>query len=94
MPMKDLEQMITIGSKYRIIHMSGNNGSMESIGEFRGYAAFSDENAICIKLDPSDKESPERIRFIPYHAILVIDVLEQAPAKEVKKNEESRAIYQ
>ncbi len=28
MPMKDLEQMITIGLKYRIIHMSGNNGSM------------------------------------------------------------------
>ncbi len=90
---KDLEQMMTIGSKYRITSASGNNESIISTGEFRGYAAFSDETALCLKLDSSHGGSEGKMRFIPYHAIMLIDVLEFKAMEAVKESEESRVYY-
>lgn len=93
MTFKDIKQFITIGSKYRIMSEGGNAKPLVSTGEFRGYAAFSDETALCLILDESHGEEAGNMRFIPYHAILVIDVLTLAPQEEKKKESEDSRVY-
>ena len=94
MTIKEIEQFIVIGSKYRIMSQGGDDKPIVSNGEFRGYAAFAQETALCLKLDQSHGEEEGRMRFIPYHAILTIDVITMATQEAKKKeNEESRTYY-
>jgi len=90
--MKEIEQMITIGSRYRIISTGTNDEPMTSTGEFRGYAAFANETVLVLKLDATEGQEEGRIRFLPYHAVLCIDVLEMA-SKEVKEKKEENQVY-
>ncbi|NLT38228.1 MAG: hypothetical protein GXX95_08745 [Methanomassiliicoccus sp.] len=92
MAVKDNEQLITIGSKYRIMSIGGKDDTMTSTGEFRGYAAFANETALVLKLDASDGQEEGRIRFLPYRAVMCIDVLEMA-SKEVKEKKEDNQVY-
>ncbi len=91
MAMKEIEQLITIGSKYRIVSTGNKDEPLISMGEFRGYAAFANETALVLKLDATDGQEEGRIRFLPYHAILCIDVLELA-SKEVKEKKEDNQV--
>jgi hypothetical protein len=93
MPVKEIEEMITIGSKYRILSAGGNDEPLLSSGEFRGYAAFSTETALVLKLDDTHGPDAGHIRFIPYHAILVIDVKELAPKQAQDTKEDNRVYY-
>jgi len=93
MPVREIEEMITIGSKYRITSEGGDDEPMISTGEFRGYAAFADETALVLRLDSLHGADEGHIRFIPYHSILVIDVLELAPKKVEETKDESRVYY-
>lgn len=93
MAMKEIEELITIGSKYRIVSMRAEDSPLISVGEFRGYAAFSTETALVLRLDGSEGQVEGRIRFLPYHAILAIDVLELAPKKEQEKKDDNRVYY-
>jgi hypothetical protein len=93
MAMKEIEELITIGSKYQITSAYSEDKPMVSVGEFRGYAAFSNETALVLKLDGSDGQEKDRIRFIPYHAILAIDVLELAPKKVQEQKDDNRVYY-
>ncbi|NLK26575.1 MAG: IS110 family transposase [Euryarchaeota archaeon] len=92
MSIRDNEQFVVKGSRYRIVSESGDDKPMVSIGEFRGYAAFASEIALCLKMDSSDGKEG-RMRFIPYHAILAIDVLTMASQKVSNESEESQAYY-
>jgi acyl-CoA synthetase (NDP forming) len=73
----------------------GDDKPLVSSGEFRGYGVFGNETAISIKLDHSHGDEEGHMRFVPFHAVLVIDVLNLAPADEKKKqeSEESRVYY-
>jgi hypothetical protein len=93
MAMKEIEELITIGSKYKIMSACSEDKPLISVGEFRGYAAFSNETALVLKLDGSDGQEEGRIRFLPYHAIVAIDVLELAPKKAQEQKDESRVYY-
>jgi hypothetical protein len=73
--------------------MGGNEEPLLSSGEFRGYAAFSTETALVLKLDDSHGPDAGHVRFIPYHAILVIDVLELAPRQPQEQKEDNRVYY-
>lgn len=92
MPVKEIEQMITIGSKYRIVSQGGNDEAVVSTGEFRGYAAFANETALVLKLDESHGADADHVRFLPYHAILLIDVITLAP-KDVQEAKEDKQVY-
>jgi hypothetical protein len=92
MAMKEIEELITIGSRYRIVS-GGGDETLISVGEFRGYAAFANETALVLRLDGSDGQEDGRIRFLPYHAIVAIDVIDLAPMATVEKKDESRVYY-
>jgi len=91
--MKEIEELITIGSRYRIASIYTKDRPMMSIGEFRGYAAFSNETALVLKLDGSEGQEEGQIRFLPYHAIVSIDVLELAPKKKQEQKDDNRVYY-
>jgi hypothetical protein len=93
MAVKEIEEMITIGSRYRIVSTGGDDKPLVSMGEFRGYAAFSNETALVLRLDGSNGQEVGRIRFLPYHAIVAIDVLELAPKKVQEEKDDNRVYY-
>jgi hypothetical protein len=88
----DTEQFVIKGSKYRVVSKNGDGTPIISTGEFRGYAAFASEIAIAVKLDTADG-TEGRMRFIPYHAILAIDVIAMAPQKAKEESKESQVYY-
>ena len=90
---KEIEHMLTVGSIYRIISDSGHAEPIKSKGEFIGYAAFVNETGLVMKLDDSHGEDKGITRIIPYHAILLVDVIQMAKEEEKKEQAEERVYY-
>ena len=83
---------LTKGSRYRIQSVETRERPMASHGIFRGYAAIGPDDAICLELDESHKDLAGKIRLIPCHMVISIDILEQIEEKKGKA-EEPKAMY-
>ena len=79
------------GSRYRIESMQTKDKPLISHGVFKGYATIGPEDAICMQLDDSHKEMAGRIRFIPCHMIISVDVIHIV--EEEKKPEKPYTMY-
>jgi len=90
MPVEE-EIILTKGSKYRIESVETKDKPLVSRGIFRGYTAIGPDDWICIEFDDSHKEMAGRLRIIPCHMIIAIDVVEAA--KEEEKCKEPEAMY-
>src|SRR5437867_1331353 len=57
-------------------------------GIFRGYATIGTDDAIVVELDESHQELKGKLRLIPLHVVLAVDILEQVPgdAPKVEKH--------
>lgn len=65
------------GSRYKIISIGGRDCSLETEGIFKGYATIGIEEAGLVMELRSEKEArAEKLRIIPLHAILAIDILD------------------
>jgi hypothetical protein len=65
------------GSRYKIISIGGRDTSLETDGIFKGYATIGIEEAgLVIQIRPENEGPQEKLRIIPLHAILAIDVLD------------------
>lgn len=83
--------MLTKGSRYRITSMETRDKPLITRGVFRGYAAVGPDDGLCIELDPSHAELAGKIRIIPCHMVISIDVVEQA--EERKEKEKPGTMY-
>lgn len=92
MPRKDEAFLLTPGSQYRIKSLESRDRPMETVGVFKGYAALAHDTAVVIELDKSHGEDGGRLRLIPSHMILSIDVLRAEKEKEEKEGE-TNAVY-
>ena len=90
MPENDLI-VLTKGSRYRITSMETRDRPLITQGSFRGYAAIGPDDGICVELDASHAEIAGKIRIIPCHMIIAIDVVEQA--EERKEKEKPGTMY-
>lgn len=72
---------LTKGSRYRIESMETRDRTKVTKGIFRGYAAIGPDDAIIIELDESHQEQQGKLRLIPIHVVLTVDVLEQVPGE-------------
>ena len=61
-------------------------------GIFRGYATIGTDDAIVIELDDSHQEMKGKLRLIPLHVVLAVDVMEQVPG-EAPKVEKHTTMY-
>lgn len=77
---KKADMELTRGSEYKIISIGGRDHMLESKGIFEGYASVSmDEIGLLMKLDKTHGDMDDKIRIVPLHAILAIDVLDAKP---------------
>ncbi len=77
--------VLTKGSRYRITSMETRDKPLITHGVFRGYAAVGPDDGICMELDASHAELGGKVRIIPCHMIIAIDVVEQAEEKREKE---------
>ena len=89
--MNDDEHMeLTKGSKYKITSLGGKDNTLETEGIFRGFMSIGiDENAIIMELNSEHGELSGKMRIIPLHVILAIDILEM---KENEKKEDDKGV--
>jgi len=92
MPKRDEAIVLTPGSLYKIRSLESRDRPMETVGVFKGYAAIAHDTAIVIELDKSHGDDKGRLRLIPSHMIMSIDVLKAEKEKEEKETE-SNAVY-
>ncbi|HWM51466.1 MAG TPA: hypothetical protein VNO76_09000 [Thermoplasmata archaeon] len=78
---------LTKGSRYRIESMETRERTKVTKGIFRGYATIGTDDALVIELDDSHQELKGKLRLIPLHVVLAVDVLEhlQGEAAKVEK---------
>jgi hypothetical protein len=85
---KKEEWKLIDGSRYKIISIGGRDSSLETEGIFRGYATIGIEEAgLVIELQTMPEAAGEKLRIIPLHAILAIDVLD---VKQHEKSDEDK----
>ena len=82
---------LTKGSRYRIESMETREKPLVTHGIFKGYATIGPDDAIAMQLDESHIELAGRIRLIPCHMIISIDVIHVV--EEEKKPEKPHTMY-
>ncbi|HLE54010.1 MAG TPA: hypothetical protein VI999_02040 [Thermoplasmata archaeon] len=83
---------LTKGSRYRIESMETRDHTKITKGIFRGYATIGPDDALVVELDDSHQELKGKLRLIPLHVILSVDVLEQV-AGETPPPEKHGTMY-
>ena len=79
---------LTQGSKYKIFSLGGKENTLESEGFFEGYLNIGvDEIGLLLKLSENHGDMMNKIRIIPLHVILAIDILD---AKPNNKNDDEK----
>ncbi|MBA3044408.1 hypothetical protein FP804_04660 [archaeon] len=78
---------LTAGSEYRITSMESRDKPLITKGIFKGYTMMGDIDSLCMELGSSHKDAAGKIRVIPSHMIISIDII--SAAKEEKKKDES-----
>lgn len=81
------------GSKYVITSLGSRDEPMKSTGVFCGFTTIGNGGALCIKLDKSHKGLGGKIRIIPAHMILAIDVVKSAKKSDEKETESTSRSY-
>jgi len=89
---EDAFVVLTKGSRYRIESIETREKPMVSHGIFRGYAAVGPDDALCVELDASHGELAGKIRLIPTHMVISVDIIEQVEEKKEKATE-PKAMY-
>lgn len=80
---------LTEGSTYKITSLGTKDDPEITNGTFKGYSVVGNIEAICMELDKSHKGLAGKIRIIPTHMVMYIDVVKAKEATEEKKPEES-----
>lgn len=92
MSKKDEAIVLTPGSLYKIKSLEAKDKPMETVGIFKGYAAIAHDTAVVMQLEKQLNDESSRIRLIPAHMILSIDVLKAEEEKE-EAEKDTNAVY-
>jgi hypothetical protein len=87
---KEDKMELTEGSVYKITSLGSREKVLETSGIFRGFISIGvDETGLLIELDSSHGEDGGKVRIIPLHVILLIDILE---SKENQKKDDFKGM--
>lgn len=79
---KETKMELTEGSVYKITSLGSRDHLLETEGVFRGFISIGlDETGLLMELSKSHGAMAGKIRIVPLHVILLIDIL------DVKENE-------
>lgn len=81
---------LTEGSIYKITSLGSRDTVLETEGKFKGFISIGvDETGLLIELSKNHGKMAGKIRIVPLHVILLIDVL---TAKEDLTRDDSKGI--
>lgn len=84
--------ILNVGSKFRIKSLEARDKPLVTSGTFISYTAIGHDEGICIELDSTHEDKVGKIRVIPTHAILSLDIIESV-GKEEKKTPDSGTMF-
>ena len=91
---KKEEVQLTEGSKYKIYSIGGRDTAMETEGVFKGFSQFGiDEGGLVIELGENHGSMHGKLRILPLHAILAIDILDEKPDEKKSEDKETAHFY-
>ena len=87
MPPKPNEPQVqlTLGSRYRIRSLASREAILETVGIFRGVVGVGSIDAIAMEVAEGDMKG--KLRVIPTHMVVAIDILEAARKEEEAKDD-------
>lgn len=84
---------LTIGSKYRIQSLESRERPLITNGIFKGYVMMANSGeGMCVELDKSHKGLAGKIRVIPLHMIISLDIISAEKFKD-QESEDSTSKY-
>ena len=84
--------VLTRDSHYRIKSLESRDKPLTSQGIFLGYTAIGNDEGICLELDESHGEDKGKIRIIPTHMLVSIDVI-SAAVEGGEQDKEKTSVY-
>lgn len=90
--MQNDKLQLTPGSKYRIASLESRDKTLITTGIFKGYIMIGEIDALCMEMDETHKELSGKIRIVPAHMILSIDVITVAKQKREKEEEVAKYV--
>ncbi len=80
---------LTQGSIYRIYSLGARDRMLETAGLFEGYMTIGiEEVGLMIRINEEGGDMVDKIRIVPLHAVLAIDVLRSKPNDTKKEDSE------
>ncbi len=79
--------VLTEGSKYALKSLGSRDHMIETNGTFLGYTTVGSEEAVCMELDGTHKGMKGKVRVVPVHMVVAIDIVTEAKPPETKKPE-------
>ena len=90
---KEDKMEITVGSVYKITSLGARENVIETEGTFKGFISIGvDETGLLMELSSTHGEMAGRVRIVPLHVILLIDILD-AKENEEKEDDKGMAHY-
>lgn len=83
---------LTVGSHVRIKSLGSKDQPLLSFGIFKGYAIVGASDGICLELDKVHKELTGKIRIIPSHMVMALDIM-KAVKSDKKEEKETTERY-
>ena len=81
---------ITVGSVYKITSLGARENVIETEGTFKGFISIGvDETGLLMELSSTHGEMAGKVRIVPLHVILLIDILD---AKENEEKDEDKGV--
>ena len=81
---------LTEDSVYKVTSLGARDAVLETEGTFKGFISIGvDETGLLMELSESHGDMAGKIRIVPLHVILLIDILE---SKENQKKDEEKGM--
>ncbi|MFH1013182.1 MAG: hypothetical protein V1769_01590 [Thermoplasmatota archaeon] len=81
------EMELTQGSTYRIFSLGARDRMIETLGFFEGYMTIGiEEVGLLMRMNEDGGDMAGKIRIVPLHAVLAIDILQSKP-NDTKKDD-------
>jgi hypothetical protein len=90
---KEKKMELTEGSEYKITSLGARDSLLETEGVFKGFISIGvDETGILMELNQNHGDMAGKIRIVPLHVILLIDIL-SAKENAIKEEDKGMSHY-
>ncbi|MHB8604891.1 MAG: hypothetical protein ACYDCK_06505 [Thermoplasmatota archaeon] len=90
---EEKEIHLTLGSKYRVLSLASRDATVETRGIFKGITTVGTIDAVCIEVEAGAKDHAGKLRVIPTHVIVCLDIIEAVADKETETRAEQDLHY-